>query len=241
MFYHVAAMNTWRSVVREQLRLLAHVGLTQITVGVLGDRADAAEVVATAAAHGVTATVGFQQPDLSLAELPTLSLLHAWAGDQRHPRPVLYLHTKGVSRPADRTRVAWRRAMHRYTVADWPAHVARLSDPAAPVDLVGFCWVESAHHPHFSGNVWLARSDHVAALDPPQVYRHSRPADFHWGGEPWRARMFCETWVGSRPTPRVLSLACRNERLWVGDTAYRFDTAVPGFRYEDGDGDGDRV
>ena len=40
VFYHVAAMNTWRSVAREQLRLLAHVGLTTVTVGLLGDAED---------------------------------------------------------------------------------------------------------------------------------------------------------------------------------------------------------
>ena len=231
-------MNTWRSVVAEQLRLLAHVGLTRVTVGLLGDADDAATVAALADRFGVTAAIAFRRADLSLAELPTLSLVHTWARAQPEPRPVLYLHTKGVSRPADRRRVAWRRAMHRYTVADWPAHVALLTAPAEAVDLVGFCWVESTLHPHFSGNVWLARSDWVAGLDRPQVYRLSRPADAVWGGEPWRARMYCETWIGSRPAPRVASLGCRNVRMWAGDTAFQFDTAVPGFRYEDAAGDG---
>ena len=236
VFYHVAAMNTWRSVVREQVRLLAHVGLTTITVGLLGDDADAAHVVATAAAHGVTATVAFHHPDLSLAELPTLSLAHTWARDGGgDDRPILYLHTKGVSHPADRCRTAWRRAMHRHTVADWPAHCRRLAGPtdADAVDAVGFCWVDSPQHPHFSGNVWLARRGWVAALPRPQAYRFTRPADYHWGGEPWRQRMFCETWIGSRPGVRVASLGCRNARLWEGEAAYQFDPAVPGFRYED--------
>ena len=239
VFYHVAAMNTWRSVAGEQLRLLAHVGLTAVTVGLLGDREDAATVTALADRFGVTATVGFQQPDLSLAELPTLSLLHTWARD--HPggdATVLYLHTKGVSRPADRGRAAWRRLMQRHVVADWPANAARLAGTfpgAGRADLVGVNWIDSPALPYFAGNVWMARADWVAALDPPHVYRLTRPADFVWGDEPWRVRMFAETWVASRPGPRVASLACRNERFRDGPAVYGFDPAVPGFRYDEDD------
>ncbi len=230
VFYHVAAMNTWRSIVREQLRLLAHVGLTRVTAGLLGDAEDADTLLALAAAAGVTVTLGFQRPDLSLAELPTLALLHAWARGQASPAPVLYLHTKGVSRPADRHRVAWRRIMQRHVVVDWPRNAARL---AADADLVGVDWIDSPELPYFTGNVWMARSDWVAALDPPQVYRLTRPADFAWGGEPWRDRMFAETWVASRPGPRVVSLACRNVQLRSSPAVFGFDVAVPGFRYED--------
>ncbi len=233
VFYHVAAMNTWRSVVREQVRLLAHVGLTDVTVGLLGDADDAATVATLAAAAGVSAAVAFHRPDLSLAELPTLALLHAWARRQvagsTPARPVLYLHTKGVSRPADRTRTAWRRLMQRHTVAGWRDNVALLAD----VDLVGTDWVESTVHAHFSGNFWLARADWVARLDPPQVYRLSHPDDFRWGGEPWRDRMFAETWVASRPGHRVASLACTNLHFRDDPAIYDFDSAVPGFRYED--------
>jgi hypothetical protein len=240
VFYHVAAMNTWRSVVAEQLRLLAHVGLTTgVTVGLLGDAEDAATVTALAARFGVAIDIAFRRPDLSLAELPTLAMLHGWAKRQPPGRPVLYLHTKGVSRPTDRVRIAWRRAMQRYTVADWPDHVRLLTAEVDPVDLAGFCWTDSiTHHPHFSGNVWMARCGWVAALDPPGAYRLSRPVDFQWGGEPWRQRMFCETWIGSRGGARVAALGCRNVQVWKGDAIYDFDTTVPGFRYEGGDGDG---
>ncbi len=226
-------MNAWRSVALESsCGLLAHVGLTgPVTVGLLGDAEDAAAV--TAASRRPPAcrvALAFRQPDLSLAELPTLSMLHAWARRQRPPRPVLYLHTKGVSRPADRSRTAWRRLMQRHVVADWATHIPRL---ATDVDLVGVDWFDSAENPHFSGNVWLARSDWVAALDPPGVYRLSRPADLVWGRERWRDRMFCETWIGSRPGARLASLACRNVKLWEGSDVYAFDTAVPGFAYDD--------
>ena len=230
VYYHVAAMNTWRQVVREQLALLAHVGLTGgVTVGLLGDVEDADTVAALAAAAGVSLTIAFRQPDLSLAELPTLALLHAACRRQPAGRPVLYLHTKGVSRPTDRTRIAWRRLMQRHVVADWRANLALLAD----ADLVGVDWTDSALRPHFSGNVWMARADWVARLDPPHVYRLSQPPDFTWGGEPWRNRMFAEPWVASRPGHRVASLACRNLRLWEGSTVYDFDTAIPGFRYDD--------
>ena len=237
VFYHVAAMNTWRSVVTEQVRLLAHVGLTAVTIGLLGDADDAATVTALAARHGVTATIGFQRPDLSLAELPTLSLLYQWGRCQPAGATVLYLHTKGVSRPADRGRQAWRRLMQRHVVGDWRANVGYLTEGVrGGADLVGVNWIESPAMPYFAGNVWMARADWVAGLDPPQVYQLSRPADFVWGDEPWRRRMFAETWVASRPHARVVSLACRNERFRDGPAVFRFDPAVPGFGY-DGDAD----
>ena len=230
VFYHVAAMNTWRSVVAEQLRLLAHVGLTdRVTVGLLGDTADADTLTALAAAAGVSVTIGFQRPDLSLAELPTLALVHAWARRQRSPGTVMYLHTKGVSRPADRNRIAWRRLMQRHVVAGWRENVQRL----VAADLVGVDWIDSPVMPYFTGNMWMARRDWVAALGPPQVYRLSRPADFAWGGEPWRNRMFAETWIASRPGPRVVSLACRNVQLWGTPDVFAYTVGVDGFRYED--------
>ena len=120
--------------------------------------------------------------------------------------------------------------MQRHVVAEWRANAALLAD----VDLVGVDWIDSPVRPHFSGNVWMARADWVAGLDPPHVYRLSQPADLIWGGEPWRNRMFAETWVASATAPRVASLACRDLRLWEGSDIYRFDTAIPGFHYEDG-------
>ena len=231
IYYHVAAMNTWRSVVREQLKLLAHVGLNEnVTVGLLGDVEDGETVTALAAAAGVSVNVAFRQPDLSLVELPTLALLHAACRRAPPGRSVLYLHTKGVSRPNDRNRVAWRRLMQRHVIADWRSNVALLDG----VDLVGVNWIESIARPHFSGNIWMGRAGWVAKLDPPHVYRLSQPADFMWGGEPWRNRMFAETWVGSAPTPRVASLACMNQRFGEDPTVYEFDTAIPGFQYDDG-------
>ncbi len=230
IYYHVAAMNTWRSVVREQLKLLAHVGLTDnVTVGLLGDVEDGNTLTALAAAAGVSLKIAFRQPDLSLAELPTLALLHAACRRKPTPRPVMYLHTKGVSRPTDRGRVAWRRLMQRHVVADWRRNVALLAD----VDLVGVNWTQSIIRPHFSGNIWMGRAEWVAKLDPPHVYRLSQPADLIWGGEPWRNRMFAETWIGSVPGARVAALACQNQQFGEGTAVYEFDTTIPGFHYDD--------
>ena len=88
--------------------------------------------------------------------------------------------------------------------------------------------------PYFTGNVWMARvrlgrRPGPAAGLPPEPARPTA----HWGGEPWRDRMFAETWIASRPGPRVVSLACRNVRLWGNPAVFAFDTALPGFRYED--------
>ncbi len=231
VYYHVAAMNTWRTVVREQFKLLAHVGLTDdVTVGLLGDVEDGETVTALAAAAGVSVTIAFRQPELALAEMPTISLLHAACRRRPAGPPVLYMHTKGVSRPSERIVVAWRRLMQRHVVAGWRDNLPLLDN----ADLVGVDWTESTIRPHFSGNFWMARADWIAKLDPPSVYRLSQPPDLIWGGEPWRNRMFCETWVASRPGHRVVSLACKNVRLTTGPAVYDYDSTIPGFQYDAG-------
>ena len=227
VFYHVACMNNWRAVVREQCRLLAHVGLLDVTAAVLGPPADVAEVGEIAAACGVRLAIGFTSPDLSLVELPTLQLVHRWAVAQAEPRPAMYLHTKGVSQPTDPHKGPWRRLMQRHVVADWRANVRR----CRVADMVGVNWGGGSDYPHFSGNFWMARSDWLAALQEPSAYRVSRP-DFTWAGGSWRGRFFAETWLGSRTWHHVESLACTGSRLWDGDAVFKFDTAVDGFDYD---------
>src|SRR5260370_32098693 len=79
VFYHIACMGNWHEVVREQLRLLAHVDLTRVTSAVLGTEEDARWCREAASRLGVDLTVPVVSGDLSEFEHPTLCLVYQWA------------------------------------------------------------------------------------------------------------------------------------------------------------------
>jgi hypothetical protein len=214
VFYHVAMLNNWRQVVREQCDTLASVGLTSAFVGVVGG--NAAEPIAIAAAAGVALRLVAQEASAGAYEFPTLRALWRWAG-LRHPAAALYLHTKGVSRPDDRNKILWRRLMMRELVEKWREHTPKLKQ----FDAIGVDWQESAVHPHFSGNFWLARSDWLAALPHPSEFQRSKLGAIV-ADNPWE-RVAAEMWLSSRRGIHIESLVCRNENLWAGDNILRFE------------------
>lgn len=106
--------------------------------------------------------------DASLAEKLTLDLVHDFAFFHPEAR-LLYLHTKGASGGKGRQEIAdWRRLM-AHTVVDRFEECLTALDHH---DAVG-CELTAAPRPHFSGNFWWARADHVNSLAPvPAGDRH---------------------------------------------------------------------
>lgn len=227
-FWSVTCMNNWRKVVHEQLCLLAHVGIHEVTCSVLGSAADAAWLVAVAWRFGIAVTVGFRSEDLGLYEGPALGLVHAWAKDNYHAA-VLYFHTKGVSAPNDSHKQRWRRLMQKEVVAEWRRNL----DLLKVADMVGVSWQELPDFPHFCGNFWMARCDWVAHLQHPNEYRKRNP-HLMWGSHSWPNRMYVETWIGSEPWHHVESFCCRTSGIWCHDDRqlYQFPIEVEGLSYD---------
>lgn len=224
VFYHIACMGNFKDVVAEQTRLLAHVGLTQVTTCVLGtsDQIDAVRSIAKA--NNITLTVPFTSPELTLYESPTLLRVRLFS--QEHLSDgILYLHTKGVSQPDNAHKKQWRRVMQREVVAEWRRNL-RLIEVA---DILGMDWRQDPHFPHFAGNFWMARCDWIANLPTLDEYRKTRKG---WGVEHQGGRMACETWLGSAPWHHVESLGGYDTKLY-SDEAFRFRIDVPGFEYGD--------
>jgi hypothetical protein len=226
VYCHIACMGNWQEVVTEQLRLLAHVGLSSVTACILGTDDDVEWVRTTASSLGVLLAVETASPDLTLYELPALQAVYRWAMAQPEPAAVLYLHTKGVSAPDDKNKIAWRRLMAKHVVADWRENMNRLS----VADAVGIDWQDSPQFPHFAGNFWMARSDWLNTLSDPSEYRRRHPDDFQLAANPWK-RIFAEMWLGSLPFHHIESLCCRNETLWTGQAVFSHPSDVPGFQY----------
>ena len=194
--YHVAAMGNWRDVVAEQLSMLARVGLNEVRISHVGG--GRAWLVEEAARRNIKATVFSSDPNIRLYETPAMLEIERLA--KHGDRPILYMHTKGVSIPDDPNSVIWRRLMGRYTVCGWRENMAAL----AQYDAVGVNWRLDANGPHFSGNFWLARASWLRQLPPFAEFNAQ-----HQG-----SRFTCEWWIGATAGIRPKSLVTANDGRW---------------------------
>ena len=226
VFFHISLMPGWEPVVSEQLRLLAHVGLTTVHSCVVGTTEAVDRLRDIEDGLGVNLVIHDTAQDFGVYERPTLDAVHRWA--KAHPSgAVTYLHTKGVSAPSDLHKRHWRRAMMRHVVADWRDNLKKL----AVADVLGCGWQTDPHYPHFCGNFWAARCDWLARLPGIDEYRHSRP-DWLWSGtHSWRERMCVESWIGARNFHHVEDLVGHNYHMW-DDAVYRLPTGIEGFSYD---------
>jgi len=205
-WYHIAAMNNWREVVDEQTKLAGQSGLKTLYSGFLGTRQQAKDCIAIAGANGVDLDILFREDDFRLYETPTLAALQRHA--HRNPgTAVMYFHTKGVSAPSDKAKIAWRQLGTLYMVGWWNENLRRLCDG---LDGIGINWQDCPVDQHFQGNMWLARTDWINLLPDMGEYSRSLAGETFWSN-PWE-RMCAEVWFASRPGYKIESLGGRNEQ-----------------------------
>lgn len=194
--YHVAGMGPWwKSIVREQLVDLARVGLQRIHATHVGE--GETWLLDEAARQGLDLVLCEHHADVRQWECPAIRLVERLA--QNDDRPILYLHSKGVSHDPKSEPVyhEWRRLMMRELVERWFEHLPLLDSH----DAIGVNWWTK--RPHFSGNFWLATAAWIRRLPRFDTY--------------FRDRYSCERWIGAIPGCRARSLACTNKRLWDQD------------------------
>lgn len=159
--YHVHARDdgSWEPVVREQAHGLLLSGLyaacDAVHCFVSGDPAAARAAAAFVASRGAKVCVACVPGDASHERLA----LHGLRGLVTPGDRVLYLHSKGVTKPGDERVADWRRMMEHFLVGGWRRCVELLDGQ----DLVGCNW-RAEPRPHFSGNFWWARADHLLRL-----------------------------------------------------------------------------
>ncbi len=198
--WHVACMGNWRAVVTEQLALLKSVGLKQLDVSYVGNPLELSWLLEEATYQGITLNMVSKNPDLKVAEVPALLHVEKLAREGTS-RPILYFHTKGVSRPDDKKRWTWRRALQEFVIKRWQENVKALLE--GDLDAVGFNWVTHGLPHHFSGNFWLASPDWIRKLPDFRQYSTLRIM-------PTNHRFPCESWIGSAPGIKKLSVGCEN-------------------------------
>ena len=203
VFYHLACMGNWKQVLEEQLLQLKRHGFSNLFMTVLGTDQDLLTVYDQCKELAVAVKKIVHAPELTHFEKPALVAIEQYA--RHNTGYVLYLHSKGVSNPADETKIKWRRLMMKELVENWEFCVMQLLH----YDVVGVNWRDMPPTSHFSGNFWYASTSYLRTLADFNYY-FDHPLYQIWDNINYK-RLGCEFWIssGSRQ-PRVLSLVWRN-------------------------------
>ncbi len=210
VFYHICAMNHWESVLRDQASKLLFSGLYDVAEAIhcfcTGPEARRASVVVQH--FGKKFCVEACDPEDKSGERFTLMNIHKFISPHDS---VLYIHTKGVTKlPPSENVFFWNLYMEYHLIK----HYQLCLEVLHQADVVGLDFYEKSL-PHFSGNFWWARGDHLLKLT-------------EYANEKGDKYAYTETWVcGGHDglTPRLAQLAhSRNDH---------YTTAFPPILYVD--------
>ena len=96
VYYHAALMPGWQSIVEEQFRVFAFVGVRKLYSGCIGSKEPVAGLQALAVKHGIDLNIVSLTEFFDEYEMPTIRPL--WQHACREPSAAfMYTHTKGAS------------------------------------------------------------------------------------------------------------------------------------------------
>lgn len=194
IFFHVATLGRWSAIYDHIVNELEKSGLLNhatLHVSVVGD--------------GFSKNVSkyillHQSKNTAQYEFPTLNML--WNHCAHNNGSVLYIHTKGATRPGY-TVDQWREMMMHFCVNKWQRALHHLHDH----DAVG-CNIQNQQNKNFfSGNFWWAKADYIKTLPDPNRYLNSR--------------IQAELWIGMNPINNFYNLHSSNVNHYI--TPYPFE------------------
>lgn len=203
VFYHVACMGNWYDVFKEQMQQLSSNRFNKIHLSVLGSQEELQHIESVLKKMQIKVLTLLFNEDLRNFEAPALHAIQEHA--KKYNGYVLYLHSKGVSNPADESKAKWRRLMMKELVENWENCMMQLLN----YDVIGVNWRDMPPISHFCGNFWYASTAYLRKLADFKNY-YEKPLYKIWDRINDK-RLGCEFWIGSGSTsPKVLSLFCRN-------------------------------
>jgi len=203
VFYHVACIGNWREVFQEQMLQLNSSRFNKIHLSVLGSNDDLQFTLSALQKMHINVLSLLHDEDLRNFEAPALNAIQEHS--KKYNGYVLYLHSKGVSNPADESKAKWRRLMMKELVENWENCMTQLLN----YDVIGVNWRDMPPISHFSGNFWYASTAYLRNLADFKNY-YEKPLYKIWDRINDK-RLGCEFWIGSGSTsPKVLSLCYRN-------------------------------
>lgn len=148
-FWHIWSINSWYTIITDQLRILLTSGLydecEEIRIGFIGTAEDKELFDRLFVNVYPKLKVRFYSTDPSLYEFPTLKLIESDNSDYVG----FYFHTKGVTRPFETNIQHWRTFLNENILARWQEHRERVENG---YDVSSVNYMKSPDH--FSGNFW---------------------------------------------------------------------------------------
>jgi hypothetical protein len=179
IFFHVATLGRWSDVYDEIITSLESSGILNnatLHISVVGEHFNK-DVSKYQYIH--------QTNDIKTFEYPTLHSV--WQHAHRHTGAVLYLHTKGATRPGVAVD-CWRQMMLHFNVKKWQHALHHLYNHHATG-----CNIQTMQNKtFFSGNFWWATCDYIKTLPDPNIYKVSR--------------LQAELWIGMNPNSKFHNL-----------------------------------
>lgn len=217
--YHIATLNQWEDVVKEQLQTLQSSGLGEacdhITITVVGPHVQKVQSLVQSMPFYSKVRVIDAGKDVRLCEFPGIAMVQKIA-HERTDANILYFHSKGVSyQDVDSSRNvrSWRRYMEYFTIECWRDCIEALQS----FNACGAEWL-NCHYSltskmevpgFFAGNFWWARADYLCTCtqlpekinDPQWTYPH---------------RYDCEVFItsGQNLSPKSFHQSCVNLYLF---------------------------
>lgn len=187
IFYHAFLWGEWKLLVQNQMMRLHTSGIldkmSMMTIGVsafddddynwfreLWGEFDNVNIIRTP--HEL----------MPREERTTLMLLKEWCDSDKQDTPILYFHTKGLSRSGYNVEL-WRLYMEYYNIDRWRHAVSALNNGW---DCYGVNLRDDTEklfggtYLHYSGNFWWAKSSYVKTLEKDMLVGANR-----WHGEFW--------------------------------------------------------
>jgi hypothetical protein len=191
-FWHIAALNHWREIFTEQLRLIVSSGFTgELVIGFIGHKDHIGFMRRGLGCTSLNWSIHHHGDDVKAYEYPTLKLI--WDYCRGASGEIAYFHTKGASKPNDWVATMWR----------WAMNMAILSS-LGEADVIGEGCTACGpflrpRYPdplwHFQGNFWRATSGHIKDLEDPLLFQEIESQTWRPG---WRCPRFAaEYWIGS--------------------------------------------
>jgi hypothetical protein len=188
VFYHAFLWgDLWKLLVQEQMLRLHCSGLldkmSMMTIGVSAfDDNDYKWMKSLWSGFHNVNVVRTPHDLMPKEERATLMLLKDWCDQSNEDAPILYFHTKGLTRTGYNVDL-WRLCMEYYNIDKWRHAISALNNGW---DAYGINLRDNTekyfggNYLHYSGNFWWARSFYIKSLDKTMLTGSNR-----WEGEFW--------------------------------------------------------
>lgn len=160
--YHVATINNWQEIVREQLHRINKSGLVDVcdsfTMTIVGYEIQKVREIVSEMGLATNVTIIHSSDNVECYEFPGVEKVRQIAFDEPNAK-ILYFHNKGVTRyqtPMQEPVNLWRKYMEYFLIDQWKFATETLNDfDACGVDLT------SNVVQFFAGNFWWANGSYI--------------------------------------------------------------------------------